>query len=79
MQGLLYGRAGRPRPSDATAEPEREPEPVSRYVPPEQDPRWSALDNTTLAAVRWDQRVQWEAQRNGNGVRQNEILQRELK
>lgn len=74
----MYGREGRPRPSDAPAEPEPEPEPASRYVPPEEDPRWSAMDNATLAAVRWEQRVQWEAQRYGNGVRQNEILQREL-
>ena len=76
VQGLLYGRAGKPRPAGAPVEPE--PEPVSRYVPPEEDPRWGAMVNATLASVRWEQRVQWEAQRTGNSVRQNEILQREL-
>ena len=47
--------------------------PASRYVPPE---LWD--DNTTAAELKWERRVQFDAQRGGNGVRQNEILQKAI-
>ena len=45
----------------------------SLYVPPEQ---WR--ETQSAAALRWEQRVQLEAQRSGNQLRQNEILGNEL-
>ena len=75
LEMLLYGREGPPsrrRPKPPPAEPTEEP--VSRYVPPEE---W-AENNKLDKELQWYQRVQWEAQRNGNQVRQNEILQREI-
>ena len=45
----------------------------SLYLPPE---KWT--DTKTAAYMRWQARVQGDARRNGNQLRQNEILGREL-
>ncbi len=75
---LRYGQRGPPAtaaPASGTAAAEAEPPspPASRYVPPE---LWD--DNTTAAELKWERRVQFDAQRGGNGVRQNEILQKAI-
>ena len=75
VQTLLFGRAGRPRPREPPEE-EVDPDPVSRYIPPELSP--SSQANSTQAAVRWERRVQWDAMREGSEARQNEILRKEL-
>jgi hypothetical protein len=45
----------------------------SLYVPPE---RWS--ETRSADELRWEQKVQAEARRGGNQLRQNELLQQEL-
>ena len=45
----------------------------SLYVPPEE---WD--DTVTAEALKWEQKVQMEAQRGGNQLRQNDILRNEL-
>ena len=45
----------------------------SKYVPPEE---WT--DTRSAKALAWDQKVQMEAQREGSGTRQNDILRDEL-
>lgn len=49
------------------------PPPKSRYVPPEE---W--IDTETDKQIAWEKRVRFEAMRGGNGIRQNEILGREI-
>eukprot|EP00746_Dinoflagellata_sp_MGD_P079064 gnl/MRDRNA2_/MRDRNA2_315882_c0_seq1.p1 gnl/MRDRNA2_/MRDRNA2_315882_c0~~gnl/MRDRNA2_/MRDRNA2_315882_c0_seq1.p1 ORF type:complete len:225 (+),score=43.49 gnl/MRDRNA2_/MRDRNA2_315882_c0_seq1:128-802(+) len=46
----------------------------SLYVPPE---LWE--DDRTASEVQWDLRMQYEAQRSGNALRQNDILSDELR
>ena len=43
------------------------------YVPPEQ---WD--ETASQEAVQWERKVQMEAQKNGNQLRQNDILNNEL-
>ena len=45
----------------------------SLYVAPEE---WN--DRKTAEALKWEQKVQMQAQKNGNGLRQNDILRDEL-
>ena len=45
----------------------------SLYVPPEQ---WS--EDETAKEVAWERKVQWQAQREGNALKQNDILQDQL-
>ena len=68
---MLYGRKGKPQP--VAPPPPSPPKPISRYVPPEQ---WQ--ENATAEEIRWEQRVQADAQRGGDRVRQNDIIGNEL-
>ena len=45
----------------------------SLYLPPE---NW--IDTKTAAELRWEQKVKMQAQRSGNAMRQNDILNNEL-
>ena len=45
----------------------------SLYLPPEE---WQ--ESASLEELRWEQKVQMQAQKNGNGLKQNDILNSEL-
>jgi len=47
----------------------------SRYIPPEQSPS----GQKGRVNIEWERRVQFEAMKNGNGVKQNDILMDSLK
>ena len=69
---IMHGQKGKRKAPSVEPPPPPAP-PQSNYVPPEQ---WS--ESNTEAELRWEAKVQREAQRNGNSVRQNEILRDEL-
>ena len=69
---LLHGQKGKQRPQPL-APPAPPPPPQSNYIPPEE---WN--ETATVEAVRWEAQVQRDAQRDGSGTRQNEILRDEL-
>lgn len=70
---VLFGTRGDPAKRPPPVVEEVPPEPVSRYVPPEE---W--VDNRTDAELRRDQQMQFDALREGNAMRQNGILGREI-
>jgi hypothetical protein len=47
----------------------------SRYIPPEQSPS----GQKGRVNIEWERRVQFEAMKNGIGVKQNDILMDSLK
>ena len=72
IEKLKYGRRGKvARQAPLPPPPPRAP---SRYVPPE---LWQD-NNTTSAELKWQERVQFDAQRQGNRLRQNDVLRNEL-
>mmetsp|Transcript_51964 Transcript_51964/g.105849 ORF Transcript_51964/g.105849 Transcript_51964/m.105849 type:complete len:178 (-) Transcript_51964:185-718(-) len=66
---LMRRREGR-RALRQTVKEKKAPVVKSRYVPPEQSPS----GQRTRESIMEEQRVQWEAMREGNRVRQNDIL-----
>mmetsp|Transcript_505 Transcript_505/g.1280 ORF Transcript_505/g.1280 Transcript_505/m.1280 type:complete len:104 (+) Transcript_505:2-313(+) len=71
LERLLGGaRAMRKQPPPPPPPP---PPPKSRYVPPEE---W--VDEVTDAAIAWEKRVQFDAARGGNRMKQSEILEKAI-
>ena len=89
LEGLLFGREGRPdtatgrlppRNSGGDAASADAPK-KSRYVAPEDDPNWnrnSTRMQTKDAQTKWEERVQYDALKEGNALNQNDILQKEI-
>ena len=91
LEGLLFGREGRPDAatgrlpprnsgSDAAAD-DSGAKAKSRYVAPEDDPKWnrnSTQAQTKDAQTKWEERVQYDALKEGNALNQNDILQKEI-
>ena len=53
----------------------------SRYVAPEDDPNWnrnSTQAQTKDAQTKWEERVKYDALKEGNALNQNDILQKEI-
>lgn len=70
---LLHGSRGKQCAADADADADAEPTPKSHYVPPEE---WE--EHATEEEIRRERRVVWDAQREGNRLRQNGILRDEM-
>ena len=78
LESILFGRDGRPEKKAETTDIDADTAPKSRYVAPEDDPFWNSTAREKDAATRYEERVQFDARREGNQLRQNEILQREI-
>ena len=89
LEGLLFGREGRPdtatgrlppRNSGGDAASADAPK-KSRYVAPEDDPNWNRNSSRPIAKdaqTKWEERVQYDALKEGNALNQNDILQKEI-
>ena len=89
LEGLLFGREGRPdtatgrlppRNSGGDAASAGAPK-KSRYVAPEDDPNWNRNSSRPIAKdaqTKWEERVQYDALKEGNALNQNDILQKEI-
>ena len=85
----MFGRVGRPDTSTGRLPPRNsggdakaaDAPKKSRYVAPEDDPNWNRNSSRPIAKdaqTKWEERVQYDALKEGNALNQNDILQKEI-